>query len=223
MEIVQEMSLQVKQSYANSEKECRRILNSHNIAPEVVLEISNKLRANSFVKAVETYSSSHKLQEFNKKEFPVPQPINVQIEGKKNVMSYTSVIETISTLWKDPTFQECISIKNRRSGISDITDGSVYKNNPFFVKHPDALCLQIYSDCVNVSNVLGASKNDHKLQMFYLQILNIPSEYRSKIDNSYLIQVARYNKVKNSRNLYSSFLFKNYKYLSKVFKFKEIR
>ena len=33
--------------------------------------------------------------------------------------------------------------------------------------------LLIYSDCVNVSNVLEASKNDHKLQMFYLQILTL--------------------------------------------------
>ena len=87
------------------------------------------------------------------------------------------------------------------TSISDITDSLIYSEAQWFKSNPEALSLQLYSDAVEVTNPLGAAKGEHKLLMVYASVLHIPPRYRSKVDNSFLVLVARYNEVKDSPQL----------------------
>ena len=111
-----------------------------------------------------------------------------------------SIKDTVVRLWNDNTFRKCIGTGSSVN-IKDIKDGTVYKDNDYFKKNNTALAFQLYSDCVEVTNPLGAAKGTHKLLMMYVSILDFQLQYRSKIDSSFLVLVARYKEIKNSREL----------------------
>ena len=50
----------------------------------------------------------------------------------------------------------------------------------------------MYSDAVEVTNPLGAVKSSSKM-MIYFSILNIPAQFRSKIESYFLVMAARYS------------------------------
>ena len=73
----------------------------------------------------------------------------------------------------------------------DVVCGQNYKTNAFFIQNKDALKLHLYSDVVNISNPLGASKTKHKILMVYWTLLDFPKEYRSKSDSFFIALSAR--------------------------------
>jgi hypothetical protein len=72
--------------------------------------------------------------------------------------------------------------------VSDISEG-VYAASP---SHRTlVLYFCIYSDEIEVCNPIGKNRGKHKLLVFYLQILNIPPVYRSKLNSVFPLAIAR--------------------------------
>ena len=74
--------------------------------------------------------------------------------------------------------------------MSDFINGSFSKNCP----QRSWLYFTLYADDINICNPIGQARTKHKLTVIYLQILNIPAKYRSKVTSVYPIAIA-YSKV----------------------------
>ena len=72
----------------------------------------------------------------------------------------------------------------------------IYKTNKYFIDNPDALCLFLYSDAVELVNPLGAGRGKHKVIQIFLTLAEIPRTQRSKIDRIQLVGVVKEKVVK---------------------------
>lgn len=69
----------------------------------------------------------------------------------------------------------------------DFCCGKVFAQNEFFQSHPSAIRIHIANDDFETGNALGSKATIHKLSAFYFTIENMPSVYRSKLENIYLL------------------------------------
>lgn len=74
--------------------------------------------------------------------------------------------------------------------MSDVNDGSYVKNHPLHRDPRNFLKLALSFDDFELQNPLRSNSN-HKVSMFYFQILNIPVEFRSKLKTIFLLATAR--------------------------------
>ena len=72
----------------------------------------------------------------------------------------------------------------------NVCDGNFVKSHPLYVNRDNFLQLSLFFDDFDVTNPLRSSQK-FKISMFYLQILNLPPELRSKLSSIYLVAVAR--------------------------------
>lgn len=89
-----------------------------------------------------------------------------------------------------------ISRKSNSNLLRDYTDGSIYKENPFFNTDDVKLELLLYQDCFSLCNPLGAAKKK-KILAVYMLLGNLPIEQRSKIDNIQLVLLCEYKHVQS--------------------------
>ena len=66
--------------------------------------------------------------------------------------------------------------------LRDVRDGSLYKQNKFFRDNPEAYCMIIYSDALEVVNPIASAKGKHKVIQIFWTLREIPKYQRSKID-----------------------------------------
>ena len=78
----------------------------------------------------------------------------------------------------------------------DICDGELFKNDPFFLEHEDAIQIIIYHDAVEVCSPLGSHAGIHKLDMFYYTLGNLNPKVRSKHCAVRLLGIANSKVVK---------------------------
>jgi len=103
---------------------------------------------------------------------------------------YIPVLEVLEKLVKHPDFE--VITQRKCSPDADVLDcytkGNLFKNNPFFVLHPDALRLLLYYDdaefCKDLSSRAGGSQ---KLGCLYLTLDNIDPLYRGNLDTIWLL------------------------------------
>ena len=79
--------------------------------------------------------------------------------------------------------------------MKDVCDGCYIKSHE--LKDGSEIFLQFVMsyDDLELQNALRSSKT-HKLGMFYLTLLNIPSQYRSQFQNIFLLAVAKMKDLK---------------------------
>ena len=56
--------------------------------------------------------------------------------------------------------------------LTDVCDGSCYKEHQVFSNHPTALQIIAYYDDISITNPLGSSKNKYKLGRYTTCIFN---------------------------------------------------
>lgn len=78
--------------------------------------------------------------------------------------------------------------------LSDYSDGTYFKEHPFFNVNPHALRLNFYEDEFEVVNPLGSKKTKHKLCAFYYTVGNL--KHRSKLKHIHLALLVRQTFVK---------------------------
>ena len=87
----------------------------------------------------------------------------------ENVCRYVNhprniVLESIKVLLEDPTFNSVLEnqknlTENREDDIlSEVRDGSLLRSIPYYQKNPDSFVGMLYSDAVEITSPLSASK-----------------------------------------------------------------
>lgn len=79
----------------------------------------------------------------------------------------------------------------REGCLTSVFDGCVFQNHKYFQGDTNKLCIQLYTDELEVCDPLGAKRGKHKLVVFYYSVLNVPSEYRSLVSHIHLAIVAK--------------------------------
>jgi hypothetical protein len=130
--------------------------------------------------------------------FKFVEPTEVRLgPEKKCAFQYISIVDTICTIVQDPGVSP---EKQAEDGLlHGVKDGSVYAENSYFQENPDALTIELYSDAVELSNPLGASKGKHKVVNVYFSLAELPKGIRSKTENKFLVLSAKNIHLKTYR------------------------
>ena len=118
---------------------------------------------------------------------------------KDETFIYIPIVESLRQLLSNKKVAKLVIKKPSYcdSGVYyDICDGELFKNDPFFMEHQDAIQIIIYHDAVEVCNPLGSHAGLHKLDMFYYTIGNLNPKVRSKHCAVRLLGIANAKLVK---------------------------
>lgn len=134
--------------------------------------------------------------------------VNDKITIRQNTFQYVSIIKSIQCLFQNSSFYESY-FKNEHVCRNDYFQkyccGQNFKSNNLYLKHPDALQLQIYYDDFELCNPLGSKRKIHKLGAIYLNIKNLPAKTYSNLNNMILVALFKTVDIKQSLS-YDSFL-----------------
>ena len=161
----------------------------------------------SFLGAQKSLDTEYKRLQYLKRNFTFVEPVEIifnpkevkEENQKKAVMHYIPLIQTVKNLVEDSTFLEVTeahSDHNPECLLRDVKDGSLFKNNRYFLENPEALTILLYSDGVEVVNPLGAGRGKHKVIQIFLTFGEIPKTQRSKIDRIQLVAIVKEKVVK---------------------------
>jgi hypothetical protein len=110
------------------------------------------------------------------------------------------ISSTINCLLQNPSFRQNLvdDFLSSHSHCNDFRSGDVYKA---FQRHATAgfdheLYLSLYYDDIEMCNPIGSFVKTHKLGVFYFSILNLPTSIRSRLENIYLLCLARTSDIK---------------------------
>ena len=79
-----------------------------------------------------------------------------------------------------------------------MSNGYVFKKNPYFKANPSALQIVAYYDEVETCNPLGSSSGKHKLGCVFFTLGNIRPMYRSGLKDIFLLVVAKSSTIKTN-------------------------
>ncbi|XP_011860116.1 PREDICTED: uncharacterized protein LOC105557481 [Vollenhovia emeryi] len=111
-----------------------------------------------------------------------------------------SVIDIIRNLAK---FNENLSFFRKNAPLSDnrITDvmqGQRYRNHPGQVAHEkNNIALLLYNDDIELCNPIGMHRGLNKICLFYVTVLNIPVQLRSRLAATFCIAVCSSKSMKS--------------------------
>jgi hypothetical protein len=132
--------------------------------------------------------------------FNIPQPKGIKI-GDRMAFFYPFV-NLLEWLLRLPEMEDFLLQPISESSVMyDIMDGSWVSH----IRRENFLYLALYADDLGICNPLGQARSKHKLMVVYIQILNIPPKYRSKIVSVFPLAVCYTNSLrpnfKDSLNL----------------------
>jgi hypothetical protein len=148
----------------------------------------------------EDFKSYYFVENFFKKStaFKYIEPTEIWLGPEKDcTFQYVSIVDTISTIIQDPTFSPESPLTDGM--LRGVKDGTAYAQNKFFKENKDALTIEIYSDAVELSNPLGASRGKHKIVNVYFSLAELPKCIRSKTENKFLVLSAKNIHLKTFR------------------------
>jgi hypothetical protein len=155
------------------------------------------------------FSSFYKIDKFVKNDpaFKFLEPTEHKIvvpsagdseEPKEVKFVYISIIDTLSNIVTTEQFQP--ESKQQDGLLRDVKDGFAYRSNPFFMEHPDAYTIMMYSDAIEINNPLGAKKGVYKLVNIYWTLAEIPKYLRSRTENWFLALSVKESDLKLNRD-----------------------
>lgn len=111
----------------------------------------------------------------------------------ETTFQYVPIEKTLISLFENKSFFEQYKKYNQHEkhkctdGVfEDFCCGSVYKSKDIF-NDPLAIQLQLGNDDFKVCCPVKSKATKHKINATYIQIKNMPIEYKSKLDNIYLV------------------------------------
>lgn len=117
---------------------------------------------------------------------------------KVGTYSYVPIIEVLTNYCSHEDIFDEIQANNHLDKdpdyLSDYSDGTHFKQHPFFKVNPHALRLHFYEDEFEIANPLGSKKNKHKLCAFYYTVGNL--KHCSKLKHIHLALLVRQTFVK---------------------------
>ena len=110
---------------------------------------------------------------------------------------FIPLIKLLHKLVKIPQV-ECFILNDHVSHnefMQDVCDGSYIKSHNLMLQGEIFLQFVISYDDLKLQNPLRSNKT-HKLGMFYFTLLNIPPQYRSQLNNIFLLALGRTRDIK---------------------------
>ena len=111
---------------------------------------------------------------------------------------FIPLLKMVETLIKLPQIQRFIQNDHMSSSeiMKDVCDGRYIKSHE--LKDGSEIFLQFVMsyDDLELQNLLRSNKT-HMLGMFYFTLLNIPPQYRSQLQNIFLLAVAKMKDLKH--------------------------
>ena len=114
--------------------------------------------------------------------------------ARKDVFHYIPIIRSFKALVQDESFINMMAVNKQISSenkIVDLKDGSVFKNDNYFLSNPEAYSALLYSDAVELKNPLGAARGVYKIVQVFYTLADITKSQCSQIDRLQLIMVFR--------------------------------
>lgn len=113
----------------------------------------------------------------------------------QSTFQYVSILKTLEALFKNDIFRELYIKYNKHekhkcvSGIyKDFCCGSICRSVDIF-NDPLSLQLVLAVDAFEVCCPIKTKAKKHKVDATYFQIKNVPTEYRSKLENIFLVSL----------------------------------
>ena len=144
--------------------------------------------------------SSYLFEKMIEDQFKLAPIKRVKINGSDKHCCKLSLECSLKRLLNDKeTYESIYSAKEQQNEqhnvYSSYRDGSIFKNRPI----ADALTIVLYSDAVQLTNALGASKNRHKQICVYFTVLELPEKYRGNIDAWFTAMVCTEKAVEDNK------------------------
>lgn len=124
--------------------------------------------------------------------------------GKRRIMEhpecfyYVSLVASLEVLLNNQIILDVVAEPRNEdqqsSLLCDFSDGSIMKNHELFSTDPQSLKIILYYDDLEITN--EQTKRKHKLAMFYFQLENLYSEYRSKLKSINLLAIVESRHLK---------------------------
>ena len=185
-----------------STHELERVLLSVTLAEQDRKDIHDRLSNGSSMSRVNTncFLSNKLRRKYYKEKFNYVSPKLIYL-GKNTYLKnchyhYVPVEETLKQLLSKVDRNVLNSRPNNPVDLlCDVRDGELFQGKTYS-SSPNTLTLLLYQDSFEVVNPLGSSRVIHKLLGVYYTVLNLPAEFRSKIDQLQVALLCKENHVK---------------------------
>ncbi|XP_036146952.1 uncharacterized protein LOC118648006 isoform X1 [Monomorium pharaonis] len=127
----------------------------------------------------------------------VPQQVDLPDGSSGYVVSIIDIIQNLAK------FNEILSFFKNNAPLSDhhITDimqGQRFRNHPGQIAHEkNNIALLLYNDDIELCNPIGMHRGTNKICLFYVTILNIPVQLRSRLAATFCIAVCKSKSLKS--------------------------
>ena len=180
--------------------EIQRELSQHN--PEIDIDFQEILYQNTqpAINACQDFSSAKLLHKYVSKHMEYVEPLEMvvgEVNGVEHTIQYVPILETLKALLKhEDILAQVLQDHTSQDGIlRDFCDGYVFKHNPLFQQHRNALQIELYYDDFTITNPIGTHSRKYKLSAVYFRLGNLHPKYRSQLDNIQLLALAQYHSV----------------------------
>lgn len=109
---------------------------------------------------------------------------------KQQSFNYVSIIKLLENLFSNQRFKLLYDSNDHKCSpgvYQRYCCAQGYAQTDFYKENPNAIQLQLYTDEFEITSPLKSKTKIHKLCAVYLQILNLPKQYLSRLDNIYLV------------------------------------
>ena len=191
-----------------TKQEVENKLHTEQISELTIKEVLKVLDNDSFLDAQQSLTSQYKRNQCLKENFKFIEPTEIVLNkeavkkgAKKECFHYVNIIDSFRALIEDKNVIDAIEETGNEKPsdddlLSDIKDGSLYKNLEYFKQNPEALVGTFYSDAIEIVSPLGAGKGRQKLLQVFWSLAEIPKHLRSKVDVIQLAIVVKESLVK---------------------------
>ena len=191
-----------------TKQEVENKLHTEQISELTIKEVLKVLDNDSFLDAQQSLTSQYKRNQCLKENFKFIEPTEIVLNkeavkkgAKKECFHYVNIIDSFRALIEDKNVIDAIEETGNEKPsdddlLSDIKDGSLYKNLDYFKQNPEALVGTFYSDAIEIVSPLGAGKGRQKLLQVFWSLAEIPKHLRSKVDVIQLAIVVKESLVK---------------------------
>ena len=171
------------------------------IVKEVLLD-------DNMLNAQKELNTTYKQKKFVQDHFKYVAPVEIVLNKAevlkgdiKDSFHYIPVVESVKALVEDETFlkvyeNERLVNRTDRDIVKDVKDGSAFKSNAYFQANPEAYCMLLYSDAVELVNPLSASRGKHKIVQVFFCLAETPKAQRSQIDRLQLALIVKEKTLK---------------------------
>ncbi len=211
MESIRQVTISLmKAQSGQSKRHVYQVLQKYGVDPSTMPELEDAFIAEQWVHDSPDLSN----RDFMKTNFPEMSPKEIEL-GKRwqwrrlpnkkyrlvkvpEKFYYVSLLASIEAQLSNSLILDMVAeppmIQLENGLLCDFIDGSLINEHELFSCDPKSLKIILYYDDLEITN--DRTRRKHKLAMFYYQLANLYSEYRSKLKSIHLVAIAEHKYLK---------------------------